>query len=559
MQKIKNFIKKMFSIQMILVIVLTMIISMNTSEVQAYNVTHNQNKVTGINAFPEDYRVKLQELQRQHQSWTFTAFNTGMNWSEFMNSETGTHLRNTIHNSADSSWKDSCNNVASGYACASNTIVAYYADPRNFLTESGIFQFLGMSYDASSQNKAGLQNILANSFMSGSVTVTAEREDTSVKAKLAEPYIYVAPETKNSEVAAAINKPNFRVQDGNNRNVSTSANAGTGYTFTNTANNTSYTMVVYGDVNGDGEVKASDYMKIKNYIMGTTTLSSLQKKASDVNGDGEIKASDYMKIKNHIMGSTVINLSVTTSQKTTMSYADIIMKAAAESGISPYSIAIKIFQEVGRKNPSNSVTGTAPGYEGYYNFYNWGATDGGNAIEKGLIYAKQMGWNNQYTAIVEGAKKLADSYVSVGQNTAYFYKFDVVDDTSTGVFWHQYMTNVQDPSSQSSNLFNTYAQSDSLDLALNFIIPVYNNMPASNLLPSSINTTDPKSYFINGTSVQLRSSPGTNSPSLGSLGSGEIVTVENLNYQTVGNYTWAKIKRANGTVGYVANCYLAKA
>lgn len=69
-----------------------------------------------------------------------------------------------------------------------------------------------------------------------------------------------------------------------------------------------YTVVVLGDVNGDGEVKSTDYMAIKNVIMGTKELSDSEKTAADVNNDGNIKSTDYMKIKNYIMGSTEIKL-----------------------------------------------------------------------------------------------------------------------------------------------------------------------------------------------------------------------------------------------------------
>ena len=69
-----------------------------------------------------------------------------------------------------------------------------------------------------------------------------------------------------------------------------------------------YTVVKLGDCNGDGEIKATDYMKIKNFIMGVSKLSDIEKKAADVNADGEIKATDYMKIKNFIMGVSKINL-----------------------------------------------------------------------------------------------------------------------------------------------------------------------------------------------------------------------------------------------------------
>lgn len=69
-----------------------------------------------------------------------------------------------------------------------------------------------------------------------------------------------------------------------------------------------YTVVVLGDVNGDGEVKSTDYMAIKNAIMGTKELSETEKMAADVNNDGNIKSTDYMKIKNYIMGNAQIEL-----------------------------------------------------------------------------------------------------------------------------------------------------------------------------------------------------------------------------------------------------------
>ena len=68
-----------------------------------------------------------------------------------------------------------------------------------------------------------------------------------------------------------------------------------------------YEIVIYGDVNGDGEIKASDYVKIKNHIMDVSHLSGVYKVAADVNKDGAIKASDYVIIKNYIMQTGTIS------------------------------------------------------------------------------------------------------------------------------------------------------------------------------------------------------------------------------------------------------------
>ena len=69
-----------------------------------------------------------------------------------------------------------------------------------------------------------------------------------------------------------------------------------------------FTIAKLGDVNGDGVIKATDYMRVKNQIMGTSKLTNAQKEAADVNRDGNVKATDYMKIKNYIMGTSKITL-----------------------------------------------------------------------------------------------------------------------------------------------------------------------------------------------------------------------------------------------------------
>lgn len=68
-----------------------------------------------------------------------------------------------------------------------------------------------------------------------------------------------------------------------------------------------YYIVIYGDVNGDGVIKAGDYVFIKNKIMGNKYLSGAYLKAADVNRDGKVSASDYVLIKNSIMGSYKIS------------------------------------------------------------------------------------------------------------------------------------------------------------------------------------------------------------------------------------------------------------
>ncbi len=172
----------------------------------------------------------------------------------------------------------------------------------------------------------------------------------------------------------------------------------------------------------------------------------------------------------------------------TRTYAQDFYEAAQASGVSPYLLAARSRQEVnGSSSCSGSVTGTVSGYEGYYNFFNIGAysSDGRGAIENGLIYAKNKGWDTRYKSIIGGANFIGSGYINVGQNTLYLQKWDMVGD----LYSHQYMTNVQAPKSEAESLAKTY---EGISANLTFSVPIYANMPEVTTLP---NTGNPNNYL----------------------------------------------------------------
>lgn len=79
----------------------------------------------------------------------------------------------------------------------------------------------------------------------------------------------------------------------------------TGQEITISANDKTYTytIAVKGDVDGDGKTGATDYVKIKNYIMEkkNSALDIAESLAADIDNNGSIGAADYVKIKNSIM------------------------------------------------------------------------------------------------------------------------------------------------------------------------------------------------------------------------------------------------------------------
>lgn len=75
-----------------------------------------------------------------------------------------------------------------------------------------------------------------------------------------------------------------------------------------TLGDSEYNIVMLGDTTGDGNITPLDYVKVKNNIMGISSLENLYKIAGDTTGDGDITPLDYVKIKNHIMNMSKISL-----------------------------------------------------------------------------------------------------------------------------------------------------------------------------------------------------------------------------------------------------------
>ncbi|MCF0125830.1 MAG: SH3 domain-containing protein, partial [Clostridia bacterium] len=239
------------------------------------------------------------------------------------------------------------------------------------------------------------------------------------------------------------------------------------------------------------------------------------------------------------------------------SYAKMIYDAANQSGEGALSIVVRIFQELGNgRNLPRQITGTDSNYPGVYNFFNWGATDGEGNVDRALQKAKDLGWNSPRTALIEGAKKIANSYTNVGQVNKYLYKFDVVGSSFEDLYTHQYMTNVQDPNSQASTLYSAYDNNNLVDNSLTFIIPVYRNMPAYVKLPSSENIYG-NLYYVssNYSSVAWRTSPSIPSdPSSNRIGYLRKDTIVTMYDKYAGN-GFSKISY-DGKIGYMSNEYL---
>ncbi len=161
----------------------------------------------------------------------------------------------------------------------------------------------------------------------------------------------------------------------------------------------------------------------------------------------------------------------------TISYAQAFYNIGKARTLSPFHLASRVIQEQGVNGNSPLISGTYSGYEGYYNYFNIGATSD-NPIVNGLKYAKEKGWNTPYKSMEGGADTIGKNYILQGQDTLYLQKFDV-ESQYNGLYSHQYMQNIQAPTTEASTIRNLYNQAGALNGNFVFKIPVYNNMPSS--------------------------------------------------------------------------------
>jgi hypothetical protein len=76
----------------------------------------------------------------------------------------------------------------------------------------------------------------------------------------------------------------------------------------NNSTTVNFDVVIYGDVNGDGQIDVLDLAKIKKNILHMEYLTGPYLKAGKINNSTQITISDLLSVKKHILG--LINLKV---------------------------------------------------------------------------------------------------------------------------------------------------------------------------------------------------------------------------------------------------------
>lgn len=418
----RNIVIKILILNIVIYMCLGLILPNYTLATQAkYPYTNGS-----VSQYP-GYDNLINSLQTKHPNWKFTILETGLDWNEVIKNETvASHGRNLIYYTNTGNWVcATCGDKlydSGRWKCASESAVAYYMDPRNWINEANIFQFENLGYNGDIQNIQGVTKILNT-----------------------------VPWAKGDKIT---------------------------------------------------------------YIKTDGTTGTINK-----------------------------------------SYAQVVMEAAKEAGISPYHLAARIKQEQGVNNTASSTgRGDHATYKGYYNFLNIKAT-GGDIIGNALNHAKSEGWDDPEKSIIGGAKFIASSYISRGQSTLYLQKFDV-DSSDGSLYYHQYMQNVSAALSEGNTVRTSYEGMGLIDSSINFVIPVYNNMPLE-ASPSpagySIVTQNVK---VTGNSVAVRDGKGTSTTEITKVNSGDILLRIEVSGTKEQGYFWDRVVLPDGRKGYIARDYI---
>ncbi len=230
-----------------------------------------------------------------------------------------------------------------------------------------------------------------------------------------------------------------------------------------------------------------------------------------LNYDTSVGEADYTTALNNLLGSSYLKDNVND-----------FLTAGRDYDVNPVYLASLALQETGYNGSAatsgnefsyTDSLGVTRTYSSLYNVYNIGAYTSSNPVILGLIFANGgavpgststsygRAWNTLSKSIIGGGEYISAGYISKGQYTTYFKKFNV-DPNAYFDTSHQYQTNIQAPVAESSKSYNAYEGSGQLGMDFTFSIPVYDNMPSETNLPGKGNPNNHlASIKINGVDI----------------------------------------------------------
>ena len=389
--------------------------------------------------FSSSYIAPLLALHAKYPNWKFEALMVGEDFSTAVANERKHGNVSPGHNqqliqqysandgkgyycSCASCYKDGKYVVREkpNWISASESAVKYYLDPRNFLDEKYIFQFVSTEYNPPYTTN-GVETILKGTWM------------------------YNA---------------NITYKDKNGNTV----------TYKNSSGNT----VKYSQAIMDA---AKDF-KISAYYIAAKIVQEVGGATATAGGasgtySGYPGIYNYYNINANSGAADGLKWASTNPEK-----CETKAEGRLRQGPST-STAELVMLTKGTKLTYKSTTETqADGYKWIYVSVTYNGKSYTGYIREDLVdlvtndYNRP--WTNPYLSIYNGAKWIANNYGK--QFTGYLQKFNV-NPASSNMHDHEYMANVQGAASEGAKAYTAYKNANLLNSDITFTIPVFNNMP----------------------------------------------------------------------------------
>ena len=375
--------------------------------------------------FPESYKSKLRQIHSEYPKWVFKAMHTDMTWEEAIKNESIVG-RNLVTRESISSWKsietgsyDWANSTwatfdGSKWMAASEGIIRYYMDPRNFLDSSNVFQFLQQNYDSSTQVASGVETLVKSTFMESRSTGNVSTIETTTTAS----------QVAKGKKGVAVNAPGIQL---------------------------GLAPKYVKDANIEFKSPAGITMEPTPAAVEDTQPAAQSDNTSSANTSGEEK--------------TYVDMIMSAAVQSNVNPYVLASMLIQEQGVKGTSGLI------------SGTTSPYEGHYNFFNIQAYHSGNQ-TATQRGLWWASQSGshlrpWNSREKAIIGGAMYYGEKYVHAGQNTFYLKKFNV---QGSDPYKHQYMTYVEAAASEGIKLSRAYT-AEMKAVKLEFFIPVYKEMP----------------------------------------------------------------------------------
>ena len=149
--------------------------------------------------FPASYQTYLKKLHEKHPNWIFVAVDRSLNWDDIVTAESVSGTSSGMNRSllpktsnglllskASTDYNVSKNTYipkdGSTWVSASKPAVAYYTDPRNFLTDNYIYMFEALNYDSNYHRVEGVRNVLSGTDLYGNKQISYTTTDGKTAA-----------------------------------------------------------------------------------------------------------------------------------------------------------------------------------------------------------------------------------------------------------------------------------------------------------------------------------------------------------------------------------------